>query len=350
MAPSLSPRRRSKVLLAAASVVATLACLEIGIRVFDAARGRSWNARASWHWMFEPDPYTGYRGRASVEAEFGSKGVSRHNRDGFRDERELAEIVKVGGHRLVVCVGESSTYGIGAPTAREAYPARLEAHLRKASGRDDWYVYNAGYPAFTSYQVVQLLHLRLLKFRPTAVVMMDLRNDVELVSKRIDDDTDYDRLASPLAPFPKTWRSEIAMRSALVSFIASRFHDSRPIDTPIDGPAHRITPRGMSFYADNIATAALLCRRGGVPLLVVDQPVFDEAHQAERRLATAQLRAIMQNTCREEAIPLLEADRPLHAAGFRSPHEVHLGPDGNDRLAAILAPQILRAIDGTRDR
>jgi lysophospholipase L1-like esterase len=343
-------RRRSKRLLAALSAIGTLLALEVGIRVYDAARDRSWNARASWYWMFEQDPYTGFRGRPDAEGRFGPNGTGRHNADGFRDERTLAQIDAIPGRRLVLCVGESSTYGIGVPTAAETYPARLERHLRATSGDDAWFVYNAGYPAFTSYQIVQLLQLRLLEHRPDAVVMMNLRNDVELVAKRLDDRTDYGDLPRPLAPFPKTIGSELAMRSALVGLVASRFHVAQGCDTPSDDPRFAITPRGRAFYADNLACAALLCRRAGVRLLLVDQPVFDDAHPDARRQAMRSMRATMAAECRTQGVAILEADRPMHAAGFRAPHEVHLGRKGNDLLAELLAPQILERLAGTDGR
>ena len=346
MRPAGAPRPRSKLRLAVWSVVATLLALELGLRGFDAVRGRSWNARASWYWMFEQDPFMGFRGRRDVEGRFGENGTGRHNADGFRDDRDLATIDAMPGHRLVVCVGESSTYGIGARDAREAWPARLEAHLRRASGRDDWIVYNAGYPAFTSHQIAQLLHLRLLAHRPAAVILMNLRNDVELVAKFVDERTDYPDLPLALAPMPRAFPNELLMRSALVGLVASRFHVARTVDTPLDGPAMPITPRGKSFYLDNLAVSALLCRRAGVPLLVVDQPIFDDTHPPARRRATAELREAMKAACDEHRLPLLAADRPMHDDAFRPPHEVHLGPEGNDRLAAILAPQVIRALDG----
>lgn len=341
------PRRRSKWLLAAISVVLTLGALEAGIRIFDAVRGRSWNARTSFYWMFEPDVWMGYRGRPNSELR--AVGTTNHNADGFRDDRTLDEIQRTPGHRLVVCVGESSTYGSGAPDGKSTYPARLEAHLRRVSSDDSWFVYNAGYPAFTSYQIVQMLQLHVLPRRPTAIVLMNLRNDVELVAKLLDGRTDFRDLPRRLS-LTRTGVIDFLMHSALIGFVVSRFNEAgKPNDAPT-GPELPITPEGEAFYRNNYAQSALLCRRAGVPLLVVDQPIFNDAYPEGRRRATTQLRDAMKAACREHGLPLLDANEPLHASGFQSPDDVHLGPVGYDLLAEILAPQVLKALAKPNDR
>lgn len=346
MSGSVRSLRRRRLLLATLSVLGTLLSLEIGVRVYDAVRGRSWNARTAWYWAFEQHRYTGYQGRANVEVDYGPDGVIRHNGEGFHDERELRQIVTVPGRRLVICVGESSTYGSGAPTAAQAYPPRLEAHLRRLSGDPNWYVYNAGLPSYRGHQIVQLLRLRLLKYRPEGVVMMNLRNDIEFMPRRLDDATDFGDLPLRLAPMPSTFWNDLAMRSSLVGLIASRVYRSEGRGDGTTRPAALPTARGRSFYADNLALAALACRRSPTRLLLVDQPIFDDDYDPSRRRATAEMREALKATARENDVPLLEADRPLHASGFVSPDEVHLGAVGYDKLAEILAPQVLKALGG----
>lgn len=60
--------------------------------------------------------------------------------------------------RLVLCVGDSFTYGIGASSSEQAYPARLEAALgTRAVGSGSWRVVNGGWPGRNSAEVVQRL-------------------------------------------------------------------------------------------------------------------------------------------------------------------------------------------------
>jgi len=302
--------------------------------------------------MFERDPYQGFRGRANVEFDFGPDGVYRHNGDGFRDRRELRDVATVEDRRLIICVGESSTYGSGAPDVKDTYPARLEAHLRRLSSDDRWIVYNAGVPAYSSYETVALLQLRLLKLHPEAVVMMNLRNDVEYSARVLDERTGYSDLPLRSAPLHATHVNELAMRSSLVGFIATRFANAqseaiRETQRRVRAP---ISPRGRSFYVDNLSRAALLCKRAGSRLLVVDQPIYDSGQPRERQQATVDLRATMEATCRGLGVTVLAADRPLHESGFTFPGEVHLGSDGYNKLAELLASQILSILPTSRHR
>jgi len=334
------------------SVLLTLACFEIGLRVLDVIRGDTADARAAWYWGWEQDPYLGYRGRANVEIRTGTTGLIRHNGEGFRDERTLGQIRAVAGRRLIVCVGESSTYGLGTIDAKDAYPARLEARLRALTGTPDIFVFNAGVPGYTSYETLSLLHLRILKHRPDAVLMMNLHNDVEYMARKIDGETDYGSLRRRMAPVASTPVGEFLMRSSLVAFVANRFVAGQPNEWEASAAerARPVTERGVAFYLDNLASAALLSRRADVALLLVDQPIFDDAYPDVRRRQTRRLRDAMHAAAREHGLPLLDADRPMHDEGFVSPHDVHLTKEGYDRLAAILVPQVARILPPPKDR
>ena len=327
-------------------VLLALAVLEISIRVFDAVRGRSWNARTAWYWMFERDPYLGFRGRANATFDFGPGGIYRHDAEGFRDERGLDAIARLPDRRLIVCVGEASTYGSGAPDARQTYPARLEAHLRRLTGDDRFVVYNAGVPAYSTVETVAQLQLRLLKHRPEAVVMMSLRGDVEHYARVLDARVGYGDLPIRAAPRPSTWIDELAMHSSLVGLVATRFARATSDavrETPQDARAP-VTRDGRALYTANLARAAFLCRAAGSRLLAVDPPIHDDDALPARRAATAELRRALHETCTSERIVLLAADRPLRDSGFVGAGGVHLGPEGYDRLAGILAPALVAAL------
>jgi len=330
-------------------VFVTTLCIEVSIRAGDVLRGKGWNYRTSWYWLFEQDPFLGYRGRPNVEVNFDGIGSYRHNNDGFRDERELDSIAKVPGHRLVICIGESSTYGIGAPDVRQTYPARLEAHLRRISGDEHWFVYNAGYPAYNSYQIVQMMNLLLLARRPEAIVMMSLRNDVEFVARFINDEFDLVDIPLRMAPVSNSFWNELGMRSSLVGLLATRLRTAQS-DSVSNRTPKEVTSRGKAFYADNLAQAALLATNSHVRLLVVDQPIYNDDYPEVKREQTRFMRAVMTNSCREHAVTLLAADQPLRATGFVSPNDVHLGPIGYDKLAGILAAQIVHELDGVRTK
>jgi len=340
--------RRFRALAVIASSLATLFALEGAVRVADLARGRSVRARTAWYWLYEQDPLLGYRGRPGVRIRTPEDTII-HNADGFRDARTLAEIMRIKDRKLVVCVGESSTYGLSAGRMEDTYPARLEARLRDLSGDQRWTVYNAGMPGYTSYETAGVLALRLLKARPSIVLAMNLRNDYEFAALYLDDRVDYDRLPLRVAQLSSTWPNELLMRSSLYGLVATRlrpwFADDLGGATP-DTPHDLPTRRGMSFYRDNLERMAVLSASRGARLMCVDQPVNDgpRTFGDARREGLAMLRRELHTFCRERSVALLEANGKIPWAEITPSDDVHLGPKGYDLLATLLAPQILAAM------
>jgi hypothetical protein len=69
-------------------------------------------------------------------------------------------------HRRVLCVGDSYTYGVGAPRG-ESYPD----HLRRLLG-DGWAVVNEGWPGSNSSMMAERLPAWLSEDRPDVVIVM----------------------------------------------------------------------------------------------------------------------------------------------------------------------------------
>lgn len=78
--------------------------------------------------------------------------------------------------KVVLCVGDSFTFGQGATDPLQSYPSRLESFLR-AGDSGDWSVVNDGWPGRDSREVVLRLPQLLEKFRPEAVLVMVGAND-----------------------------------------------------------------------------------------------------------------------------------------------------------------------------
>src|SRR5262249_6947663 len=141
----------------------------------------------------------GWRGRPNARAVTDIDDI-RHDAEGFRDERDMSVILgRSQDSRLVVCVGESSTYGISAGPTEATYPSALERELRALSGSDRWVVFNAGMPGYSSHEILELVNLRLLKLRPEIIVDMNLANDHDYMTRFIDERIDYDQLPIRLA-------------------------------------------------------------------------------------------------------------------------------------------------------
>lgn len=343
--------RAARFRLATLAVGLLLSCalLECGVRVFDAVRGRSWNARSSWFWAFEQDPLLGYRGRPHVETHKPGER-ERHDAEGFRDDRDFADLARLrgSGKRLIVCVGESSTYGMSASSNAHTYPAQLERALREQSGDERWVVFNAGVPGYTSHEILELVKLRLLKLEPEIVLTMNLRNDLEFVARYLDDRQDYDFYPLRLAPYSATTTEKLLMRSAAYALLRGRLRSVWPDDLGGSVPQinAEVTGRGLRFYQDNLALLGELCRRSGVRLMFVDQPINDSGYDPAKRQALATMRRALAESCAQSGVPLLEAQTRLDWTGL--PHdEVHLGDLGYERLARLLAPQIVELSSGS---
>ncbi len=79
--------------------------------------------------------------------------------------------------RVVLCVGDSYTYGMGGSGRESSYPSQLQARLRKRT-RAPWHVENAGWPGRNSREVLEHLPRLLSLHRPAFVLIMVGANDV----------------------------------------------------------------------------------------------------------------------------------------------------------------------------
>ena len=134
----------------------------------------------------ERDAFLGYRGKPNSRQSMGPDEEIVHSADGFRDRRSLEEIGRMRSRHLVICIGESSTYGLGAGDTSGTYPAQLEGALRRLSNDNRWVVFNAGMPGYTSHEALVLTNLRLAKLRPTVVIAMNMRNDYVFAGHYLD--------------------------------------------------------------------------------------------------------------------------------------------------------------------
>jgi hypothetical protein len=358
------PRLRPRPWMLALGALLALLAAEMAVRAIDAHRGYSPHARTAWYWLFEQDPFLGYRGRANASAWIDPPGLPlnadrvRHNADGFRDRRSFADLPPAPGRRLVLCVGDANTYGLTAGSEERTYPALLEKELRALSGDQRWTVYNAGLPGYTSHEILELVKLRLLKLQPDVIVFMALRNDHEQVTIFLDERLDYVFYPLRMAPLASTPLTDTMMRSALVGRLAQRWRDRYVDDRGGRYPMRaygEATARGAKLYFDNLALLGTLCRRSGVQLMLVDQPIHYSTCSYGPTLieSVERMRAGLRRFSAETGAPLLEAHEGFDWDGVEvrgdlllASNESVLGPEGYARLARRLAPQVLQAYAG----
>lgn len=127
------------------------------------------------------------------------------------------------GNRIVLCVGDSFTFGLGATSQDRAYPARLGARLLQSDPGSNWQVVGAGWPGRSSTQFMAALPGLLQSDHPSYVVLLIGLND------------SWNRVTTdPTEPAPSserpgwTWKWRTARLAAIV---ADRFR-SRTASTP----------------------------------------------------------------------------------------------------------------------
>ncbi len=82
-----------------------------------------------------------------------------------------------GGEKVVLCVGDSFTYGYGASSPAGSYPIQLEGLLNE-SGTGPWKVVNGGWPGQNSWDVLRKIGDSLERFHPRFVYVLVGSNDL----------------------------------------------------------------------------------------------------------------------------------------------------------------------------
>ncbi len=117
--------------------------------------------------------------------------------------------------RVVLCVGDSLTYGMGADAQEQCYPMQLE-RLLNAAGSGRWTVVNGGWPGHGSRDVRLALPAQLADYAPSLVYVMIGHNDSWNLPEPI--------AADLRGGFPLVWRT-----GRLVALIADALRpDERP--------------------------------------------------------------------------------------------------------------------------
>ena len=292
------------------------------------------------------DRYAGFRPRPNTTIRFAGGGQIDTNSDGFRDE-EFGDLIGPDA-RVVICVGESSTWGTGSSSRLTTWPKELGRLLTAMDRRI--VVLNAGMPGYTTVENLQLLSLRLLKYRPEAVIYMGFRNDVVFYATSLGNEADLNFYPRPLGGLPSGPLTNFMMRSSLAGRLVTMAGNRLGLDrqgVPIPRAGAHLTARGVQTLGDQIALMAALARRHSVRLLWVDQPLNRSAVADLEPLEEG--RDVLRMTLEKQAIPLLRADTEYRHREFPMLDDVHFSDAGNRHLAAILAPQVVTQINVMRD-
>lgn len=91
-------------------------------------------------------------------------------------QARTGKVVRRGDGKVVLCIGDSFTFGMGASTPEMAYPSQLEKLLQQEQG-PRWQVVNRGWPASDSYQLRAEIDAHLAGDRPDYLCVVVGSND-----------------------------------------------------------------------------------------------------------------------------------------------------------------------------
>jgi len=89
----------------------------------------------------------------------------------YAHRSESDEVIKYPAQCTILCVGDSETFGIGAPRI-QSYPAQLQRFLNTGALQNKFNVINRGRPGQNSAQLLMRLEEYLREIRPDIVTVL----------------------------------------------------------------------------------------------------------------------------------------------------------------------------------
>ncbi|HVN39522.1 MAG TPA: SGNH/GDSL hydrolase family protein [Myxococcota bacterium] len=319
-------------------VVASLAVLEIAVRVLDVSpRPLAPLELASYRLSDDPVLRYEYRpGLRADDAHFDAlhEGLTT-NSHGFRDVELPVE--KPPGEIRVLALGDSTTAGNGIPELENTWPKRLERRFAE-SGLGSVRVLNLGVGGYEPDQESRLLELRGLAFAPDLVVMLVCLNDLDRNAdggiRRMLEQARSPEVRPPANPL------ELLTRVSRLAFVVLHRARALGFDVPIEEGVAAIAPLPdeRNPLAQGLARLARLAREHELPVVVALLPAFDQPFDHYRYAA---LHARMRATAsRMPALPWIDLLPDFRGTGVDARR---LGVDGlhPNRAGAALLAEIL---------
>ena len=297
------------------------------------------------------------------------------NRYGLRGA--LPALPKPAGRTRIICIGGSTTFGF--VSDGEDWPARLQSLL---SGDGDFEVINAGRPGATTWSDFRYLRDRLVRLEPDVVVLFEGFNDLwRGVRRHFAEQEDYGsvdpELPADVQPLdlgePRSGPVRFSFAAYLVGrLLGSRIHGpDAPVGPRLAPGQFHFDPAVVSIYESNLAAMIEFCRKHGIEPIVVTFVGCDDARRSpdEQRLCLKYVldnmpqldaqraqegldlyRQVTREVARKQNAPLVEAAARMTKDTAFYGDTVHLTPEGEDRLARVIAPEILELLRARKQR
>jgi hypothetical protein len=272
--PALLRPRRQRFFLLLASLLATVAMLEVAVRTSDAVSGKGFFSEWRSARVKRPKPVIPFRtfGFVPYREQNGVRYISsRHG--------ELYPLPKPPGTFRIVCFGGSTTEDL--PTfrsdpAKRHYPLMLQELLRSRLGRDSIEVINVGFSAYSTPHFLILLELDVLSWQPDLVILSEDINDL-LAAYFPAFALDYSHKYGhpPYLPGGKPWREiEIRLFRHLQAYwLIERRLERATFTLPRRRSYGDVPPAEASaVFQRNLESFVTLAQSKGIGVLLASQP------------------------------------------------------------------------------
>ncbi len=347
-------RRWSRLRLVGFGILAAIVVLEIGLRIYVglADRGAYYDTATPLRALrYVSHPFLPYAGRPNatfeLENEDGSRETIVTNSYGFRAHEFPQE--KRPEDYVVLCFGESTTFGYRAPTNADTWPERLERLLQERYPERQVRVFNLGVDNATSAFSVVNLSLIGVHLRPDLVIAYHGYNEVDAMG-RADVRSDHSHFFRNLEPGEVLPGYQAALPEWLTSlsytvYVATGALDRRfgtndlavAVGNP-DGPLADDPLLGMRTTLVNLRTLhALATGVGGRMLFSTFQ--FRDGEEPRYQ---AYNRTLREEFARQGWDYVdLDAALPDHDASLQV-DPCHFTQAGRDRVARVFFEEIVR--------
>jgi lysophospholipase L1-like esterase len=293
--------KKWKLLAILCGALGALACGEVLLRLVGAPevapvrRGRL-QLSADRRLVFEPVPNLRFQGGPTSFFEY----AGQSNSLGYRD-REHTPDKPAGTYRIAV-LGDSIAAGYRIERTEDAFPARLEAHLRGAGLAAE--VLSFGVTGYNTEQEVETLRARALRFSPDLVLVAYCHNDRRPPDPRIVEllrDAQRNRRLLPLDEADR-----LLVHSALYRFV--RYGVLQARERRLEAAAEA---RGGDTVARSLHELAEIAREKHFPVLLAVFPYLPRPYEQEH----ARQHEWLAGIARREGLRYLDLRPAFHDCG-----------------------------------
>ena len=274
------------------------------------------------------------------ESYYGKEPKQLINSLGYRGKEITKE--KPAHTFRIVCLGGSTTFGLGEADEAYTYPALLEKRLNELYPSGPHFeVVNAGTPGWSSGESLINLHFRVLDLNPDMVVLYDGINDTFAMRKPEEGKSDYSTFRNIVHyEMPAEWEKTFLRASAFCRLLYYANNKSN-VAFDINSLAVKGSPSGFSEIDQLNHATGIYFKRNVQSFVAIAKahhvtPVLVTMGHGPWHPSLALTCKIMREVAGSQNATLVDFE-PYSRAGWFDMDNVHLLRPGNTALAEVIA-------------